>query len=77
MSYRYWRGKAQERLDILALIVDVWEVDASTVYSIAEYRASNSKNADENPGPRTYVESNTWNKAWRVFYDLQNRTTAP
>ena len=55
-----YRGKAQERLDVIDLIADVWNVDSNTVQQLARNREilpSDAANAD--------------NMAWRVFYDLK------
>lgn len=74
MSYRHWRTKADERLQILDLVTDVWQVRAQDVYSLAEGRAADGD--PDQPSPRTSAESDAWNLAWRVFYDLEHHRTA-
>jgi hypothetical protein len=63
MSYGFWRNKAEERLVILDFITDVWSIDAQTVREAFGLR-------DQEPASRG------WDKAWRVFYDLENSRKA-
>lgn len=60
-GYRSWRGKANERLAVLDLVSDVWEIDGRTVQQLARNR-----------GLGIAEEANADNMAWRVFYDLEN-----
>lgn len=65
MGYRTWRGKARERLEVLDLVADVWEVDGKTVQQLARNR-----------GLGLNEESQADTQAWRVFYDLENQRKA-
>jgi hypothetical protein len=55
-----WRNKAIERMAVLSLICDVWEVTGEDVRSLM---------ANRNIDP--LGESKGWDLAWRVFYDLE------
>ena len=55
------RWKAKERMEVLRLICDVWDVKADDVRELMANRA-------EHEG---YERSNGWNLAWRVFYDME------
>lgn len=70
-SYLHWRAKAEERLAILDLVTDVWQVQAQDVYALAEGRAATGE-PDVAVRGRTSAEADAWNRAWRVFYDLGN-----
>jgi hypothetical protein len=64
-GYVHWRRAAEERLMVLDVVTDVWEVDPSTVKQVMETREG------DGPGnPRTLHGSNAWNVGFRVFYDL-------
>lgn len=60
ISYTTWRSKAGERLAILDLISEVWNIDAATVRDLAANR-----------NPDGYKSSNEWNRAWRVSTTLR------
>lgn len=75
MSYRHWRAKATERLDVLDLVSEVWAIDAETVRELAAGRAAQVQDADASDA-WGLEPSNAWNKAWRVFYDLDNARKA-
>lgn len=60
------RNKAEERLTVLALICDIWEVAGSDVRELMANRAMSEG----------YERSNAWNLAWRVFYDLEKSNPA-
>jgi hypothetical protein len=59
MGYVIWRRKAEERLDMLALVCEVWGVTDRDVKGIVEMRAQN----DLDQSARSDL-------AFRVFYDL-------
>jgi hypothetical protein len=61
IGYVRWRGKADERLQVLDLISEVWQVDSGTVQELARNRESEG-----------YKSSGARDRAWRVFYDLKN-----
>lgn len=65
---QHWRRVASERLDVLAVVVDVWDVNPSTVREVMETREG-----DGPALPRTSQGAKAWDKAWRVFYDLEKR----
>jgi hypothetical protein len=65
MSYGFWRNKAEERLVVLDLVTDVWSIDAETVRELLANRDGQGAES-----------SNAWNKAWRVFSDLENSRKA-
>src|SRR4051794_9066519 len=54
---------AEERMRVLEVVTEVWEVDSRTVQELLALRAR-AELADE---------SNARNLGWRVFYDLENR----
>lgn len=54
---------AEERMRVLEVVTEVWEVDGRTVQELLALRAR-AELADE---------SNARNLGWRVFYDLENR----
>lgn len=56
MSYRAWRSKAEERLTVLELVVDISGLTADDVKAVARLRG----------------DHNDENRAWRVFYDIAN-----
>lgn len=66
MSYLHWRRKADERLDVLDLVSEVWEVTSSDVRELLSGRADDKANH----------KAEAWNKGWRVFYDLDNARKA-
>ena len=63
-----WRFKmmADERLRVLDVVTEVWEVESRTVQEVMALRAR-ADLADE---------ANARNAGWRVFYDLDNRRKA-
>ena len=61
IGYRIWRGKAEERLAMLAVVCDVWGIADRDVKGVVEMRAED----DAERVKRSNV-------AFRVFYDLQN-----
>ena len=63
LNAQTWRATAEERMQVLELICDVWEVKASDVRELMANRA-------ETEG---YERSNAWNLAWRVFYSMEKR----
>lgn len=63
MSARTWRYKAEERLEVLDLVADVWGITMGDATELMANRAEREN----------YERSNAWNKAWRVFYDLDNQ----
>lgn len=65
-GYITWRRKAQERLAVLDVVTDVWEVGGRDVQAVMGLRARD-EGAD-----RAHAE----NAAWRVFYDLDNQRKA-
>src|SRR5687767_2960074 len=65
MSYGHWRRKAEERLDVLDVVSEIWGIDAQTV-----------RGAFANRYPQGIESSRAWDKAWRVFYDLENSRKA-
>ena len=58
-----WRNKASERLAVIDVMADVWNITGSDVRELMANRA-------ESEG---LERSNAWNLAWRVFYDLDNQ----
>lgn len=64
LAYRTWRTKADERMDVLGLTLDLSGMSDRDVKTAAELRATGD---DER-----VVASN---RAFRVFYDLQKATT--
>ena len=61
IAYVEWRRKAEERLAVLDTVTDVWAIDTETVRTVSANRE-----------PDGYQGSNAWDRAWRVFYDLEN-----
>lgn len=57
---------AEERLRVLDVVTDVWEVNSGTVQELMALRAK-AELSDE---------ANARNAGWRVFYDLDNRRKA-
>lgn len=57
-----WRNKAEERLDMLALVCEVAGLTGEDIRGIVEIRTTGTDNAS--------IEQNA---AWRVFYDLEQR----
>lgn len=64
MSARHWRRVAGERLDVLDVVSDLWEIKSETVTEIMAMRYPER------------VSHNGWNLAWRVFYDLDKHRKA-
>lgn len=62
MGYLSWRSKADERLDVIAVMCDLSGLTGRDVQSVFELRTETKVHG-----------SNAWNAAWRVFYDLGNR----
>ncbi len=62
MAANHWRTAAEERLTVLELIADVWEINAATVRELASPRGVNNLES-----------SQAWDLAWRVFYSLEGR----
>lgn len=60
-AYLLWRLRAEQRLDVLAVVQEVTGVTAEDLRTVMSLR-------DGNDG---------WNRAWRVFYDLEKSTHAP
>ena len=60
LSAMTWRTRAQERLEVLALVCEVWDI-----------KASDARELMANRFPDGYESSNGWNRAWRVFQDLK------
>jgi hypothetical protein len=65
MSVQHWRNRAEERLAVLELVAEVWEINAATVRDLASLRGVNDLDS-----------SKAWDLAWRVFYDLDKRKKA-
>ena len=63
MAYTHWRAKAEERLTVLALTLDVAGVTDRDIKGAAELRATTD---------RERVAAS--NRAFRVFYDLSKET---
>jgi hypothetical protein len=63
MSYVVWRRKAEERLTVLGVVVDLTNVTADDLRQVMSFRAAG--------GPAD--EGDQWNLAWRVFYDLEQQ----
>jgi hypothetical protein len=63
ISLVVWRGKAEERMEVLDVVTDLWEIKEPTVSEILALR-------------RPKYEHNGRNLGWRVFYDLDNKRTA-
>lgn len=59
MSYLHWRAKAYERMIVLDLVAETYEINPRDVEVVAELRS------DE-------FDTSLRNRAWRVFYDLQH-----
>lgn len=64
LSAQTWRRKADERLAVLDLIVEVWDIDSLTVQTLMANRVDKDSH-------------NASNLAWRVFYDLEKRRADP
>jgi len=66
--YAAWWFKmvADERLRVLDVVAEVWEVNSQTVQELLALRAR-ADLADE---------ANARNAGWRVFYDIENRRKA-
>lgn len=62
IGYLMWRTKAEERLDMLNLVCEVWTVSDSDVKQLVELRAG----TDDERVARS-------NLAFRVFYDLEKQ----
>jgi hypothetical protein len=63
IGYRTWRTKADERLNILAVVCEVWGISDRDVKGVVEMRTP-----DNAEGTRLR------DQAFRVFYDLANQT---
>lgn len=63
IGYRTWRGKAEERLEILSVVCEVWAISDRDVKGVVEMRT-----ADNADGTKLR------DRAFRVFYDLSNAT---
>lgn len=61
IGYQIWRGKADERLAMLDVVCEVWDVSDRDVKGVIEMRAAND-------AQRVQLSD----RAFRVFYDLQN-----
>ena len=61
-----WRTKADERMAVLELVCDIWEVEADDVRELMANRQASEG----------YERSNAWNLAWRVFYDMERAGSA-
>lgn len=62
----HWRLVADERIQVLEVVADVWEVNSITVQELMALRAK-ADLADE---------SSARNRGWRVFYDIERRKAA-
>lgn len=60
LSLRHWRRTADERLQVLALVTEVWDVRGDDVRELMANRV-------EGEG---WERSDRWNLAWRVFCHL-------
>lgn len=65
LAHEQWRVKADERLAILDLVCDVWNVNERDAKVMVELRA---KDDDERRAAS--------NRAFRVFYDLEEKRAA-
>jgi hypothetical protein len=65
IGYQIWRSKADERLDMLAVVCDVWDISDRDVKGVVEMRAADDAERVKQS-----------DRAFRVFYDLSNRTDA-
>lgn len=74
MSFIHWRSKATERIEILDLICEVWNVTMQDVTALAEGRSETGEL--DAPTLRGNAQADAWNKAWRVMYDLDNHRKA-
>lgn len=59
MTTLLWKRAAEDRLTVLALVVDVTNVTVRDVQAVAELRAEDAP-----------ARAEASNRAWRVFYDL-------
>jgi len=66
MSLVVMRGKAEDRLEVLGVMVELTGVTGADVRATMSLRDTSGQ-----PGSG----SNGWNLAWRVFYDLENSRT--
>lgn len=64
IAFVQWRSKAEERLDLLATVCEIAGMTGDDVQGVVSMRTSGSPDA-----------STEQNKAWRVFYDLEQRET--
>jgi hypothetical protein len=62
------RGKAEERLEVIGVMAELSGLTASDVRNTMSLR-------DEAGQPGS--GSNGWDRAWRVFYDLEKSTPTP
>lgn len=62
-----WRHKAEGRLKVLGVVVELTGITSSDVREVMSNRVE---------GP-PWAGSNEWNLAWRVFYDLEQTTRTP
>lgn len=65
-SARHWRTVAEERMRVLDVVTDVWEVNSGTVQELMALRAR-AELGDE---------ARARTMGWRVFYDLERRRSA-
>lgn len=63
LQARTWRTHAEERMQVLELVCDVWGVDAAAVRELFANRQAGEG----------FERSNAWNLAWRVFYQMEQR----
>lgn len=65
ISYLIWRERAEERLEVLALVVELANISDRLVTGVVELRA-------ESETDRVAAS----NRTWRVFHDLKKRQEA-
>ena len=65
LQAKTWRSKAEERMAVLELVCDVWDVRADDVRELMANRQT-SEGASRSRG---------WDLAWRVFYDMERNRT--
>jgi len=61
MGYVIWRTRAEERLEVVGVMSEVSGMTGRDLQSVLELRTEGAA-----------AGSNAWNRAWRVFYDLDN-----
>jgi hypothetical protein len=61
IGYQIWRGKADERLAMLNIVCEVWDISDRDVKGVVEMRAADDAERVQQS-----------DRAFRVFYDLQN-----